>query len=175
MLTTMTHATRARMSLRPCKCVFGVPDRSELLVTWLGTNVSLRGVLMIALLKLRSKRYNARKARTTLPVRCQPTLLSYHFPTQKYTLQCSDLHHLTHYRAASGVGLSADLSTLRARFGRKSIIPLAKTLNNRLLEELKAVVLAASSEGGSMWVCICFVRSRNVAIPAQNPYLDMCS
>ena len=64
------------MSLRPCKCVFGAPDRSELLVTWLGTNVLLRGVLVIALLKLRSKRYNVRKERTMFPVRCPPSLLS---------------------------------------------------------------------------------------------------
>src|SRR6266699_1393201 len=78
-VTTATHTMRARMSLRPRNCVFGAPDRSDLLVAWLGTTASLRGVLMVALLKLRSMRSHARKARTTLPVRCQPSLLAYHY------------------------------------------------------------------------------------------------
>src|SRR6266516_1331851 len=46
----------ARMSLRPRKCVSGAPDRSELLVAWLGTNASLIGVLMVTLFKLRIRR-----------------------------------------------------------------------------------------------------------------------
>src|SRR5205823_6410678 len=91
-VTAATHTTRARMSLCPRKRVSGAPDRSELLVAGLATNASLRGVLMVALFKLRIRRYNARKERTTLPVRCQPSLLSSHyhntFPPKNILYQC---------------------------------------------------------------------------------------
>src|SRR5215813_10507382 len=55
-LTAAIHATRARMSQRPYKCVCGAPDRSELLVARLATTASLIGVLMVALRKLHIKR-----------------------------------------------------------------------------------------------------------------------
>jgi|GEM_PF-4066967 len=74
-VTAATQTARARMSLRPRKRVSGAPDRSELLVTRLATNASLRGVLMVTLFKLRIRRYNARTERTTLPLRCPPSLL----------------------------------------------------------------------------------------------------
>jgi hypothetical protein len=48
----------------------------ELLVALLASSVSLRDVLMVALFKLRIRRYNVRKARTALLVRYQPSLLS---------------------------------------------------------------------------------------------------
>lgn len=76
------------MSLRPCKRVSGAPVRSELLFAWLGTTASVRGVLMVALFKLRIKRYNARKARTTRPVRCQ---LLYHCPTTNRSFKWASL------------------------------------------------------------------------------------
>src|SRR5205823_1071558 len=91
-MTAAPHTTRARMSLRPRKRVSGAPDRSELLVAWLATNASLRGVLMVALFKLRIRRYKVRKERTTLPERCPPSWLSSHyhntFPPKNIRGQC---------------------------------------------------------------------------------------
>src|SRR2546421_12643662 len=111
---TATHATRARRSLRPRKRVSGAPDRSDLLVAWLETTASVIGVFMVALFKLRIRRSNARKKRTTLPVRCQPSLLSYHVPSQKYTLHYADLHHFIRSCVASAACPSPHLATLRA-------------------------------------------------------------
>src|SRR5205823_7630979 len=95
-MTAAPHTTRARMSLRPRKRVSGAPDRSELLVAWLATNASLRGVLMVALFKLRIRRYKVRKERTTLPERCPPFWLSSHyhntFPPKNIRGQCFDRH-----------------------------------------------------------------------------------
>src|SRR5207248_4417611 len=104
-VTTVTHTTRARMSLRPRKRVSGAPDRSELLVAWLATNASLRGVLMVALFKLRIRRYKVRKERTTLPERCPPSWLSSHyhntFPPKNIRGQCFEGMALLHVQTST--------------------------------------------------------------------------
>ena len=60
---------------------------------------------MVALFKLRIRRYNARKARTTLPVRCQPSLLSsyYHntFPPKNIRYTCFEGMALLHVQTST--------------------------------------------------------------------------